>query len=126
MADNPAATGSQPPATPTDQAAPYTTTPPPSAAKAAATEAAAPAAGVGLSTEEPGASYLQVVAVERPTADSIVKILRERGLPAILTMSSKPNSYRVLVGPYHSTLLMSDAKNKLKDLGYGDVIVHKP
>ncbi len=55
-----------------------------------------------------------------------MKILRERGLPAILTLSSKPNSYRVLVGPYRSTLMMAEAKAKLKDLGYGDVIVHKP
>jgi DedD protein len=124
MADNPAATGSQPPAMLPQQAAPYTTAPPP-AGRPAAKEAIS-VVGVSVATEEPGASYLQVVAIERPAADSIVKILREKGLPAILTESSKPNSYRVLVGPYHSTLLMADAKNKLKDLGYGDVIIHKP
>ena len=78
-----------------------------------------------VSVPSPGASYVQVAAEPRPNADVLVKVLRERGLPAILAESPKPPLYRVLVGPYRSTLSLSDAKTKLKGLGYDNINVTK-
>lgn len=80
--------------------------------------------GVEVSTPEAGASYLQVAALTRPAADTLVKTFRDHALPAILTASSKPDVFRVMVGPYRSTLSLSDAKKKLKTLGFSDPQVH--
>ena len=78
-----------------------------------------------VSVPSAGASYMQIAAEPRPNADVLVKVLRERGLPAILAESPKPPLFRVLVGPYRSTLSLADAKTKLKDLGYGSINVVK-
>jgi cell division septation protein DedD len=105
------------------------------AAKSAAAAPAAPAAstaskpatatGVFVSVPEVGSSYWQVTAIGRPTADDLVRTLREGKLPAILAESSKSDLFRVLVGPYRSQLTLSDAKKKLTELGYNGLIVQK-
>jgi len=74
---------------------------------------------------EAGATYLQVTALRRTDADNLVKTLRERSLPALLAESSKPDLFRVLVGPYHQTADVADAKAKLKDLGFANAFVQK-
>ena len=125
VSDNPAAAGALPPANipaaaPT-QAAPY------APAKKATAPASPPAlAAVPVSEPETGASYWQVIAIGRPTADNLVQSLREKQLPAILAKSSKPELFEVLVGPYRTTYTMAEAKKKLTDLGYGGLIPHKP
>jgi hypothetical protein len=129
--DNPAATGAQPTSVQSAPApVPYTVapkpaaqvppavTPPASASKTVAT-------GVYISVPEAGSSYWQVIAVERPAADDLVKTLREGKLPAILATSSQPNLFRVLVGPYRSAVTLSDAKRKLTELGYNAPMVQK-
>ena len=127
MADNPAAAGSQPPVSSAPAPAPTVAAAiPPAPAPAPAQAQAQPMSAIGISVPEAGASYLQVSAIERPAADAMVHAIREKQFPAILTASPKPNLYRVLVGPYRSTLALADAKNKLKILGFGDVIVVKP
>jgi hypothetical protein len=129
--DNPAATGAQPTSVQSAPApvpyavapkpaaqVPPAVTPPASASKTVAT-------GVYISVPEAGSSYWQVIAVERPAADDLVKTLREGKLPAILATSSQPNLFRVLVGPYRSAVTLSDAKRKLTELGYNAPMVQK-
>ena len=134
MADNnPAAAGAQPVATPpaaTPAPNPVTVAPGESpraiAAAAKAAAAAAPAAGdMPVSTPESGASYMQIAATARPTAEDLVRTMREKKLPAILAVSSKPALFRVLVGPYRSTYSLSQAKIELKSLGFQDPLVYK-
>jgi cell division septation protein DedD len=71
-----------------------------------------------------GHTYLQVSAVKRPAADSIVKTLKDKGFPALLGESSKPELFRVLVGPYADTEALSKAKSDLKAMGF-DAVVSK-
>jgi cell division septation protein DedD len=72
----------------------------------------------------PGHTYLQVSAVKRPAADSIVQTLKDKGFPALLGESSKPELFRVLVGPYADTESLSKAKSDLKGMGF-DAVVSK-
>jgi len=76
-----------------------------------------------LAVPEPGAMYLQVRALRRPDAETLVKTLREQGYPAVLATSPKPELFRVLVGPYHETAQLADTKAKLKTLGFADAFV---
>ncbi len=70
----------------------------------------------------PGHQYLQLMAVKRPMADSMVKLLKGRGYPALLGESSKPELFRVLVGPFTDTAPLSKTKNALKAAGFDSVI----
>ena len=81
----------------------------------------APAAAV----PETGATYLQVTALRRVDADNLVKTLKEQSFPAILADSSKPDLFRVLVGPYRQTSDVADAKARLKALGFANAFVQK-
>jgi len=78
-----------------------------------------------LITPEPGAMYLQVRALHRADAETLVKTLREQNYPALLATSSKPDFFRVLVGPYRQTADVADAKSRLKTLGFADAFVLK-
>ena len=78
-----------------------------------------------LQTPEAGATYVQVVALARGDAEATVKTLTEQHLPASLAPSSKEGLYRVLVGPYHQTSDVADAKSRLKTLGFSNTIVQK-
>src|SRR5438309_548580 len=71
----------------------------PAQVKASSTPpASAAATGIFVSIPEKGASYVQVTAAARPNAEVLVKTFRDARLPAILTASSKPDLYRVMVG----------------------------
>lgn len=74
---------------------------------------------------EPGATWLQVAALRREDATKLVKTLREQDFPARLAESPKPEFFRVLVGPYHQTAQVADAKAKLKSLGFANAFVQK-
>ena len=74
---------------------------------------------------ETGATYVQVGALARADAEATVRTLREQHMPAVLAASSKEGTYRVLVGPYHLTSDVADAKAQLKKLGFSDTIVRK-
>jgi cell division septation protein DedD len=89
----------------------------------AATPAPTPAAATA--TREEGATYLQVTALGRNDAASLVKTLKEQNFPALLADSSKPDLFRVLVGPYHQTADVADAKARLKALGFANAFVQK-
>jgi len=99
-------------------------TAPPVARKAAEAVAAAPAAAA-IAQPETGATYVQVTALRRADAQNLVRTLREQSLPAILADSSKPELFRVLVGPYHQTTDVADAKARLKGLGFANAFVQK-
>ena len=70
----------------------------------------------------PGHQYLQVMAVKRPEADKMVVLLKKRGLPALVGESSKPELFRVLVGPFGDTATLAKNKTTLKELGFESVI----
>jgi cell division septation protein DedD len=74
---------------------------------------------------EAGATYLQVTALRRADADNLVKTLREQNFPALLADSSKPDLFRVLVGPYRQAAEVADAKARLKAVGFGNAFVQK-
>ena len=95
----------------------------PAARPTPAPEAATPAAGVSVPQE--GATYLQVTALLRSDADKLVKTLREQNFPALVAESSKPDLFRVMVGPYHQTADVADAKARLKALGFANAFVQK-
>jgi cell division septation protein DedD len=130
-----AETATPAPADPQPQLAPIETkpardTPPPAPVPAApaasptsSPEAAAPVAGVSVPQE--GATYLQVTALLRSDADKLAKTLREQNFPALVAESSKPDLFRVMVGPYHQTSDVADAKARLKALGFANAFVQK-
>ena len=109
------------PARDTPQSAPVAEAPAPRPTPAP--ETAAPATGVSVPQE--GATYLQVTALLRSDADKLVKTLREQNFPALVAESSKPDLFRVMVGPYHQTSDVADAKARLKALGFANAFVQK-
>lgn len=70
----------------------------------------------------PGHQYLQLMAVKRPVADDMVKLLKGRGYPALLGESSKPELFRVLVGPFTDIAALAKTKAALKSAGFESVI----
>ncbi len=94
-------------------------------AAAIPTPAPAPAPAVTTAAREEGATYLQVTALGRSDAANLVKTLKEQNFPAVIADSSKPDLFRVLVGPYHQTADVADAKARLKALGFANAFVQK-
>jgi cell division septation protein DedD len=84
-----------------------------------------PAQDTPAPAEPSGAMWLQLAALKRSDADNLVKTLREQHFPAVVANSSKADLFRVLVGPYHQTADVADAKAKLKAIGFADAIVQK-
>ena len=109
--ETPAATPSQPVTQPDAQPSASTQT------QAAQDTPPAPEAG--------GTMWLQVTALRRADADNLVKTLREQKFPVVLAESSKPDLFRVMVGPYHQTADVADAKARLKALGFANAFVQK-
>jgi cell division septation protein DedD len=72
-----------------------------------------------------GGSYLQVGAVSKVDAENLVRTLKEQKLPAMMAESPKKGLYRVLVGPYHQTADLAEAKSRLKTLGFDNAFVQK-
>jgi cell division septation protein DedD len=103
---------------------PQVETPRKEAAKKEAKPAETPAdeSPVAAVSSSSGHTYLQVMAVKRPVADSTVKMLKERGFPALLGESSRPELFRVMVGPYADTETLAKAKSDLKKMGFDSVV----
>jgi cell division septation protein DedD len=74
---------------------------------------------------EAGTAWLQVTALRRADADNLVKTLREQNFPVVLAESSKPELFRVMVGPYRQMADVADAKARLKALGFANAFVQK-
>jgi cell division septation protein DedD len=124
-AQNPAEAETQPAGVATTQPARDTPGEPAPATSAPASAPASKQAVSAVVTPEAGASYLQVTALRRADADNLVRTLREQSLPAVVAASSKADLFRVLVGPYHQTAQIADAKDKLKALGFANAFVQK-
>ena len=75
--------------------------------------------GDGVGDPAPG-SYMQVVSVMKPQADSLVDMLRkQRGLPALIAPGPPGTQLlRVLVGPYKDQAALSKAKSDLETIGF--------
>lgn len=86
---------------------------------------AAKAVDADVTKPEAGATYLQVTALRHPDCDNLVRSLREQNFPATLASSSKEGLFRVLVGPYHETAKVADAKLRLKALGFANAFVQR-
>lgn len=72
----------------------------------------------------PGKAYLQVMAVKRPDAEVILKTLKDKGFPAILS-PGPDDLVRVLVGPYEDVASLGRAKAELESAGVGHPIVRR-
>ncbi len=115
-----------------DAAAPVPTAVPKPAETAPVTDAKPPAETKPQATPElvnavssqvvPGHMYLQLMAVKRPVADNMVKLLKGRGYPALLGESSRPELFRVLVGPFTDMASLAKTKSGLKAAGFDSVI----
>jgi cell division septation protein DedD len=87
------------------------------AKKAASVPAPAPAPSVAPVAELPQGSFWQVMAIKQADAEAVVRTLKEKGFPALMTPG--PNSLmRVLVGPYRDTQAMGKAKTELENSGF--------
>lgn len=107
------------PAAPTVETKPAQDTP-----SAPSVEPPTPAAATAA--VEPGASYLQVAALQqRVDAENLIRTLHEKELPAIVAPNAKDGLFHVLVGPYRQTLQIAEAKEKLKVLGFANAFVTK-
>jgi len=109
---------------PTTQPARDTQLPPETAPAAAPAPAPAPAAAPsasGMVQELPPGSYWQVRAVRQADAEIVVRTLKDKGFPALMTAGPN-NLVRVLVGPYSDTQTLGRAKTDLENAGFNNPI----
>jgi cell division septation protein DedD len=67
----------------------------------------------------PGQTYLQVAAVQRAEAELFVDVLAKKGFHALYTpVPDKPNTYRVLVGPFKDPSAIAQARTDLQKAGF--------
>lgn len=75
-------------------------------------------------TPPPG-QYLQVAAIDRPGAMGMAEAYRKQGFQAVITPSSSPTLFRVVIGPLTNNEAIADTKLKLKKLGVDGAILRK-
>jgi cell division septation protein DedD len=81
--------------------------------------------GVALGVPAEGSSYWQIVAYSKKAdADGVVRTMRDARFPTLL-YKTPDNLYHVLVGPYLPGVPLSEAKTKLKTVGFGAPILKK-
>lgn len=85
---------------------------------------AEPAGTLFHATPAPG-QYLQVAAIDRPGATGMAEAYRKQGFPAVITPSSSPTLFRVVIGPLKSSDAVAETKLKLKKLGVEGAILRK-
>jgi outer membrane biosynthesis protein TonB len=69
--------------------------------------------------------YLQVAAIDRPGASGMAEAYRKQGFPAIITPSSSPTLFRVVIGPLKDDAAVADVKTRLKKIGVDGAIPRK-
>ena len=82
------------------------------------------AGGMFQATPGPG-QYLQVAAIDRPGAAGMAEAYRKQGFPALVTPSSSPTLFRVVIGPLKDSEAVADAKLRLKKIGVDGAILRK-
>ena len=88
----------------------------PNAPATAAPEGGAAAPAAESENLAPG-SYWQVMALKEADAEVVVRSLKDKGFPALMT-PGRNNLTRVLVGPYDDMTAMSKAKTELENAGF--------
>ena len=82
------------------------------------------AGGMFQATPGPG-QYLQVAAIDRPGATGMAEAYRKQGFPSLITPSSSPTLFRVVIGPFKNSEAVADAKMRLKKIGVDGAILRK-
>ena len=104
--------------------------PPPEAAKpvtepmkpATAPSRPASEAGSGLVQPESGQTYLQVAAVRRPDADTLVSELKKKEFGAGVAAGPNETLFRVMVGPLKDSAEVNRERARLKELGFDPLL----
>jgi hypothetical protein len=104
--------------------------PPPEAAKpvtapvkpAAAPPRPASEAGSGLVQPGPGQTYLQVAAVRRPDANTLVSNLKKKEFGAGVAAGPNETLFRVVVGPLKDSAEVNRERARLKELGFDPIV----
>lgn len=81
--------------------------------------AAAPA---GVVQPEAGQAYLQVAAVRRPDAETLVNELRKKEFSAVVGPGPNETLFRVLVGPIREPAEIAKQRGRLKELGFDPIV----
>ena len=66
-----------------------------------------------------------VVVENRPGATGMAEAYRKQGFPALITPSSSPTLFRVVIGPLKGSDAVADTKMKLKKIGVDGAILRK-
>jgi len=82
------------------------------------------AGGMFQATPSAG-QYLQVAAIDRPGATGMAEAYRKQGFPALITPSSSPTLFRVVIGPLKDSGAVADTKMRLKNIGVEGAILRK-
>jgi cell division septation protein DedD len=82
------------------------------------------AVGMFQANPTPG-QYLQVAAIDRPGATGMAEAYRKQGFPSLITPSSSPTLFRVVIGPLKNSEAVSDTKMRLKKIGVDGAILRK-
>jgi len=104
--------------------------PPPEAAKpvtapvkpVAAPPRPASEAGSGLVQPGPGQTYLQVAAVRRPDANTLVSNLKKKEFGAGVAAGPNETLFRVVVGPLKDSAEVNRERARLKELGFDPIV----
>jgi hypothetical protein len=116
----PVASPENPPARSSGEGPQPATQAPPQPTTHAARDGGAPvvaAAAPPAPLESAPGTYWQVMAVPQPDAEVVVRTLKDKGFPAMLTQGPN-NLMRVLVGPFSDTQTMGKAKTDLENAGF--------
>jgi hypothetical protein len=84
-----------------------------------------PASGAVFAATPPPGVYLQVAAIDRPGASGMAEAYRKQGFNSLVTNSSSPTLFRVIIGPLPTDKAVSDTKQKLEALGVKGAILRK-
>jgi hypothetical protein len=88
----------------------------PEGVKAAAGQPSRPTTG-----PQPGQTYLQVAAVNRPEAELVVDVLKRKTFPAMVANGPSPTLFRVLVGPVTDGASLGKMKADLEAAGFKSI-----
>jgi len=92
------------------------------------TSAATTAAGAGAPPypePAPGQTFLQVAAVRRAEAESLVDLLKRKGFPALVAPGPSETLFRVLVGPLKDEDDIARTRQRLEEAGFRSSYVRK-
>ena len=69
--------------------------------------------------------YLQMAAIDRAGGTAMTRAYRERGFPALMTPSSSPTLFRVIIGPLTNSDAVAEVKMRLRKIGVDGAIMRK-